>query len=159
MSTRLLLAVVLVLTLATAASAKMKYSGEATCPKPDPQYTIEVGDRPNHSFQLNKVKCTYTKPAQIGGIAAASEEHTYFSEITGDTARSRGFGIVTMANGDKSYVSWQSTGTAQGFEVKWTITGGTGKFTGIKGKGTSKGKATADGGTTAVIEGTYTLPK
>ena len=159
MYTRSMLALLLTLTLATAASAKMKLSGEATCAKPDPQCTVEVGDRADHSFRLNKGKCTATKPFQIGGIASASEEFTEFVEITGDKSRAHGLDVVTMANGDKLYIPYQSTGTADGAEVRWTISGGTGKFTGVKGKGTSKVKVGADGTSTVVAEGTYTLPK
>ena len=116
-------------------------------------------DRPNHDFQLSKLNCTYTKPGQVRGADAASEDVTQFLEITGHKVRAQGKDVVTMTNGDKVYVTLQSSGTLRSLDLKWTITGGTGKFAGIKGKGASKAKAAADGGTTAVIQGTYTLPK
>ena len=151
MYTRSMLALLLVLTLATAASAKMKVSGESTCAKADPAYTIEVGVRPNHSFQIGKLKCTYTKAPEIGGIAAASQEDTYFTETTGNTSRTRGVAIVTMANGDKIYIPFDG--------AKWAFKGGTGKMAALKGKGTTKVTVAADGTSTGVISGTYTLPK
>jgi hypothetical protein len=69
-----------------------------------------------------------------------------------------------MANGDKYYVSTQGSeilkeGVLQTGEVTWTITGGTGKLKGIKGKGTSKGKGAADGTSTWEVEGEYEMPK
>jgi hypothetical protein len=69
-----------------------------------------------------------------------------------------------MANGDKIFVRFSgvdtmtkdgkpdtSTGT-------WSYTGGTGKFKGITGKGTYKGKPDASGNMVSEIEGEYTLP-
>jgi len=40
----------------------------------------------------------------------------------------------------------------------WSYTGGTGKFKGITGKGTYKGKADASGNMVTEVEGEYTLP-
>ena len=159
MYTRSMLALLFVLTLAATVRAQTKIVAEGACPKPDPQYTIEVGDRPEHVYQIGKVKCTYTKTFEMGGIAAASYEATYFSEITGKTGRTHGVVIGTMANGDTVHYAYQAEGTAEGGQSHWTITGGTGKFTGIKGKGTTKTKFAADGTATAVHEGTYKLPK
>jgi hypothetical protein len=50
-------------------------------------------------------------------------------------------------------------GIFQSAEVTWTITGGTGKLKGLKGKGTSRGKGAADGTSTWEAEGEYELPK
>ena len=44
-------------------------------------------------------------------------------------------------------------------EGAWSYIGGTGKFKGIKGKGTYNGKADADGNMVSDIEGAYMLPK
>jgi len=41
----------------------------------------------------------------------------------------------------------------------WQYTGGTGKFKGIKGSGTCKGTASADGSTNWTCTATYSLPK
>jgi hypothetical protein len=43
-------------------------------------------------------------------------------------------------------------------EGTWTLVSGTGKLKGIKGKGTFKGTANADGSMTYQIEGDYLLP-
>ena len=57
----------LVLTIATAASAQTKFSGTQQCAKPDPVYTVPVGDRPDHMMSLVKDKCTWTG-GEIGGV-------------------------------------------------------------------------------------------
>jgi hypothetical protein len=153
-----------VLALAAAASAQTKISGTLQCSKADPVYTIQVGDRPDHAFTIGKLTCAYTKPMEIGGIIHKSEEATIFGEVSGDRVRGRGRNVETMANGDKYYVSVQFSetlkeGVLQTGEVTWTITGGTGKFKGMKGKGTTKGKGATDGTSTWEVEGEYELPK
>jgi hypothetical protein len=66
-----------------------------------------------------------------------------------------------MTNGDKAFVRWQGTdsmkeGTSEG---KWTYIGGTGKFKGLKGGGTYKGKYAQDGTVSFDVEGEYTMGK
>jgi hypothetical protein len=153
-----------VFTLAAAASAQNKLSGTLQCGKADPVYTIQVGDRPDHAFTISKLTATWTKPTEIGGIIHKSEEATIFGEVSGNRVRGRGRNVDTMANGDKYYISTEFSeilkdGVLQTAEVTWTITGGTGKFKGMKGKGTAKGKGAADGTSTWEVEGEYELPK
>jgi len=71
--------------------------------------------------------------------------------------------VDEMADGDKAYYTYQGTstlkdGAAQTEQGTWTLVGGTGKLKGIKGRGTYKGKADADGSMTYEIEGTYEAP-
>ena len=153
-----------VFTLAAAASAQTKISGTLQCTKADPVYTIQVGDRPDHAFTIGKLTCTWTKPTEIAGIIHKNEEVTMFGEVTGNRVRARSRNVDTMVNGDKYYVSTQASetlkeGALQTAEVTWTITGGTGKFRGMKGKGTTKGKGAADDTSTWEVEGEYELPK
>jgi hypothetical protein len=155
----------IVLVLAAAASAQNKISGTLQCGKPDPAYTILVGDRTDHAFVIGKFNCTWTKPLEIGGIVANSEEDTLFEDASGNRVRGQSRNVQTMANGDKYYIRTQFTGILkegafQSGEVTWTITGGTEKLKGLKGKGTSKLKAAAaDGSSTWDCEGEYELPK
>jgi len=164
MRLRTILMFLTVFTLAAVASAQTKISGTLQCSKADPVYTIQVGDRPDHAFTIGKLTCAFTKPMEVGGIIHKGEEVTYFLEVSGNREQGRGRNVDTMANGDKYYVSTQGSeilkeGVLQTGEVTWTITGGTGKFKGIKGKGTSKGKGAADGTSTWEVEGEYELPK
>lgn len=85
---------------------------------------------------------------------------TEFDEVSGNNASARGFFTNTMAGGDMQFGRFNGKtvlkdGAPQTPEGTWTFTGGTGKFKGLEGKGTSKGKGTADGGVTFGIEGEY----
>jgi hypothetical protein len=69
-----------------------------------------------------------------------------------------------MVNGDKYFTSTQGMvtlkeGISQTAEGTWSYTGGTGQLKGIKGKGTYRGKAAADGTFTVEVEDEYLLPK
>ena len=151
----------LVLTMATAASAQSKFSGTQQCAKPDPVYTVPVGDRPDHMMSLVKDKCTWTG-AEIGGVQLKDEDDTIVSDISGSRARDRGYGVATLANGEKAFVQFQGTNTIKDKtpvtgQGTWSFTGGTGKQKGLKGKGTYKGKWNPDGTSTFEIEGEYQL--
>jgi hypothetical protein len=67
--------------------------------------------------------------------------------MTGDTSVSKFQGSTKMKDGKP--VSESGT---------WTLTGGTGKLKGIKGKGTYTGTANADGSMSYKVEGEYSLP-
>ncbi len=164
MKTRIALAVVVVLALAMAGAAQTKISGTAQCAKPSPQNAIEIGDRPNHSLAISQSKCSWTKPWEIAGIQSKEGASTWSDEISGNSSRGRGYYTDTMANGDKAYYRYDVTGTLkdgapQTLEAKWSLVRGSGKLKGVKGKGTCKGKPSADGGVTWDCEGEYEMPK
>jgi len=164
MRLKIIFTFLIVFVLAAAASAQTKISGTLQCGKPDEVHAIQVGDRPNHSFAIDQVKCTWTKPMEIAGAQTKEDVYTGFSEVRGNRSNGHSYGLITMANGDKCYVRLQGLSTLkdgmlESAENKWTLTGGTGKFKGIKGKGTGKGKGAADGTSTWETEGEYELPK
>ncbi len=164
MRIRIMLACLMVFALATLAGAQTKISGTIHCNKPDPQYGIEVGDRPNHSLAIEKFTCTWTKPMEIAAVQTKEGYSVVSGENSGNKATGRGYHVSTMANGDKFYARYQGTdtlkdGAPQSSQGTWSFTGGTGKLKGIKGKGTYNGKAAADGGMAYEIEGEYELPK
>jgi len=158
MGGKFIAAIVVVLSGTTAVLAQTKISGALQCSEPGEEHALEVGDRPNHTLRIGKGKCTFTKPIEIAGTQSKEEILTEFDEISGTKWRGHGYGVVTWANGDKSYYSMQDSGilkhgVPEG-EGTWTFTGGTGKLKGIKGKGTYKpGKGTIE------VEGEYELPK
>ncbi len=159
-----ILVLLFVVSLATAAGAQTKISGTNHCAKPDPQTAVQVGDSPNHSFSLGQTKCAWTKPWEIAGVAAKEGVGTFSGEITGNTFRFHAYYVDEMANGDKAYYRYQGTATlkdgmAQTEQGTWSLIRGTGKLKGVKGKGTYKGKAGADGTETYEVEGEYELPK
>src|SRR5436190_10342743 len=152
---------VFVFFIAAAASAQNKFSGTQQCAKPDPEYVVPVGDRPDHMMALAKDKCTWSQ-AEIGGVQLKDEDDTIVSDISATRSRDRGLGVAVLASGDKAFIQFQGTGTVKdnkpvSGEGTWSFTGGTGKLKGIKGKGTYKGKFNPDGSATFEIEGDYQL--
>lgn len=161
---RVLLPILIACALASSLAAQTKISGAFQCAKPDPVYSIPVGDRPDHVFAIFHSKCTWVKPIEIGGVQAKDHEFTAFRELSGNRFRGRSASMGTMTDGDRVFGLAQTSGTAkegmtQTVEATWTYTGGTGKLRGIKGKGTAKAKAGADGTLTFEIEGEYQLSK
>lgn len=152
----------LVLLLATFARAQTRISGTAQCGKPQQQLSIEVGDRPNHSFAISKSTCTWTKPLEIAGAKSKEDVITSFSEIDGTSARDRGYVVQTLESGDKVFVAFEGTATLKDGtsepKGKWHFSQGTGKLKGIKGQGTYKGKGGAQG-VVYEVEGDYRLSK
>ncbi|HEV8132310.1 MAG TPA: hypothetical protein VGQ81_13755 [Acidobacteriota bacterium] len=154
----------ILLALATVAFAQDKVSGTLQCAKADPQYSITVGDRPNHSFMIGQNECTWTKPMEIAGTQSKEHVSTASYDITGDKSTERGYALISMASGDKTRASWQGSSTMkegqlQSGEGKWSFSTGTGKLRGIKGKGTYKCQGTAGGAFTCDVEGEYQVPK
>lgn len=157
-------ACLLVLAVTTVAEGQVKVSGSLECGKPTAQHALEVGDRPGHSLAVSQSKCTWTKPFEIAGTQSKEGVATAADEIRGNSIRSRGYFVDTMANGDQVHYRYQCTtalqdGAPQSAACKWTLVGGTGKLKGIKGTGSCTGKARADGGFSQECEGDYTLPK
>ena len=72
MRLKIIFTLLIVLALAAAASAQTKFSGTLQCGKPDQQQAIEVGDRPNHSFVIYQLKCTWTNPSKLREFKARS---------------------------------------------------------------------------------------
>jgi len=133
------------------------------CGKPENAQSIEVGDKPNHAYSIDQIKCTSTK-GEYAGVKEKEGTGTEFIEMKGDHATGHGVFVETMANGDKVHFSYQITATMKDGKLesgtdKWQATSGTGKFKGIKASGSCTGKGTADGGATWACSGTYTIPK
>ena len=131
------------------ALAQNKTAGSNVCAKPDPSHVLPAGDRPDHSLGVEQMKCTWPKPFELGADKAKESAVTETMEITGDKMRVRGVHVVTMESGDKVFISYQGSGTTRDgkpVEAKgtWSMTGGTGKLKGVKGKGTYSCAPTGD---------------
>ena len=149
--------------LAASAVAQTKASGTATC-KSDPASPppVALTDKPDHSFVVGKAQCTWTNFA-VAGLQYKDGTSTSLNEITGDTSSFNGYHVATMTNGDTTTSKFQGSGKMKdgkpvSGEGTWTFTSGTGKAKGIKGKGTFKGTANADGSVTYQVDGEYQLP-
>lgn len=149
--------------VAVGLSAQTKTSGTVTC-KPDPSSPppVALTDQPNHSFVVGKDQCTWANFA-VAGQQYKDGTSTSLNEITGDTSSFNGYHVATTTNGDTSVTKFQGSGKLKdgkpvSGEGTWSLTSGTGKLKGIKGKGTFKGAANADGSMTYQIDGEYQLP-
>ena len=156
------LLLLVMLALAASAAAQNKISSAAQCGKSDKEYSIDVGDRAGHTFAISQGKCAFTK-GEVEGIQIKEGKYTGFVETSGDAARGRYTGVVTMGNGDMVYERGEFTqilkgGAVQTEEGKWTWSSGTGKFKGFTAKGTYKLKASPDGTSAVEGEGEYTQP-
>lgn len=163
MRSKLFLICALVVTMAAAASGQTKTSGSISCGKPDPEYTIPVGDRAGHALIINKFVCTWTTPMEIAGLQTKDGYDVTYGDASGDKVRASGYHVSNMSNGDKIFVRFQGMDTMMAgkpatTEGTWSYTGGTGTLKGIKGKGTYKGQPDASGNMVADIEGDYELP-
>jgi hypothetical protein len=157
------LVVGLVCLSATLALAQATVANGWACGKPAMANSIEVGDQPNHAYAIDQIKCTSSK-GEIGGVREKEGTGTEFADVTGNSSKGHAIFVETMANGDKIYATYQPTvtlkdGQMQSGSDKFQFTGGTGKFTGIKGSGTCKGTGSADGSSNWTCTGTYSLPK
>ncbi len=158
MRLKITLTFLIALGMSQLAAAQNKISGTVHCDKPSDQHSFEVGDGPNHYLMITKGSCTWTKPIEIEGVAGKTAAVTQFIEVRGNRGRGHGYVVNTLSNGDKTFVRVESQQSEGSVEGKWTYTGGTGKFDGIKGSGTSKCKGNGDGTIDCEVEGEYELP-
>ena len=156
------LVVTMVLAFTLTASAQTKLSGKSHCAKPDQSNQADVGDVPGHMLMLEKRTCTATTPMEIAGLKTKEDVGTSTSDMHGMKGSDSGYVTTTMDNGDKYTVHYSGTVTVKqdqtaSFSGKWTVLSGTGKLKGIKGSGTYKGTAAADGSSDVDVEGEYTI--
>jgi len=157
-----ILIVGLVCLCAAVALAQDKVENGWACGKPAMANSIPVGDQPNHAYAIDQIKCTSSK-GEIAGVKEKEGTGTEFVEVRGNNGHGHGIFVETLANGDTIYATYQPTFTMKDGQLesasdKWQFTDGTGKFKGIKGSGTCKGTASADG-SNWTCTGTYSLPK
>src|SRR6516225_5448732 len=97
-----------------------------------------------------------TAPPRRGKLRALKRKRGWAPNLMtrrGNTVRLHGVFIDSLAHADKIFVSYQGTATtekgqAQSVSNTWSISDGTGKLKGVKGKGSCKGEGNADGSTT-----------
>ena len=144
------------------AQGQTKLAGKQTCAKPDPSYSAPVGDRAHHYMSLLAQRCTWSQ-GDIGGDQLKDEADTFTSDVSGNLSHDRGYGVGSLANGDKYFVRFDGTttlkdGTPVRAQCTWTFTGGTGKLKGLTGKGTCTGTFSADGTSSWDMQGEYATP-
>lgn len=163
MKIRAAMAVLATVLLPGLLAAQTKVSGTVICGKPDVEHQIPAADSADHSFAITQSKCSWTKPMQIAGTTTKEDAFTSFEERRADGSTGTGFGVGTLASGDKFNVRTQDKVVSKAGAVvqssgTWKFDGGTGKVAAIKGGGTYTCSPKPEG-FVCEVTGDYTLPK
>jgi len=162
---RKLVLVVCSLVLCVSVSAATdKISSQWKCDaKAGDEHSIAVGDQDGHVYHISQGKCASEKGA-MGDTKEQAGMWTEFDEVTSGPLKNHGVFVVTLASGDKVFYNYHGTQTVKDGKMDsgtntWTLSGGTGKFKGVKGEGGCKGKGNPDGTSTWNCDGTYSVGK
>jgi hypothetical protein len=152
----------MVFALAAAARGQTKVSSTQHCSKPEKEYTIDVGDRPNHAFAIGRMQCTWAK-LEIAGVEIREENDTCFAEVSRKRSRFNCYAGFSAANGDRYFGRWegfymQKDGT-EDVDAKLSIVAGPSKLKGLKGRWMCKTTYATDGSSDSQCEGEYELPR
>src|SRR6266849_7547246 len=114
---KLVLVLCLVCLCSGVALAQGKVSNGWACGKPASAQSIEIGDKPNHAYAIDQIKCTSTK-GEIEGVREKEGTGTEFAEVTGNSSSGHGVFVETMANGDNIHFSYQTTGAIKNGQMQ-----------------------------------------
>src|SRR2546429_1183853 len=116
------------------------------------QHEIEVGDVPGHKVRLFEIRAKYADEApRYAGVKVVEGWTRALSDLINGSGRSHGYAISILENGDKIFSRFEtlvqtaveSDGSRKSsYTTVTTLTGGTGKFTTIR--GTLRGAGTTD---------------
>lgn len=106
-------------------------------------HTIEVGDVPNHQLRIFELRTVYTDVAPAyDGVKVKERVARAFSDYIDGSGTATGYAINMLENGDKIYervaIHAHTAVAADGskklsYRAVITLTGGTGRFSGIRG--------------------------
>jgi hypothetical protein len=144
---RIAIAVALASLAASAAAqekTRLSFTVPASASKYTAQHILAVGDVPGHEVRIFAINRTLGANApSIGGIKVKEMGSVGYSDYTDLNGPGTSYQVITLANGDKIYaranivshnLGWTDA-SKKGAEnrVSGPITGGTGKFVGIRG--------------------------
>jgi hypothetical protein len=173
---RAVTAVALVATLAvvplgptdSSAQDKRKYSFKTPpgVSKYTQQHVIDVADVPGHQIRIYEIHTKYTSEApSFDGVKVVEAWARGSSDYTNGSGGAKNYGILLLENGDKIFlrteILTQAVVTPDGsrkskFSTVAALTGGTGKFQGIRGTLNGSGATDFKTGTSDVVtEGEY----
>ena len=142
--------------------AQVKSTVQWKCDKMGDRHSIDVGDKPGHTYIVEQTNCTPIS-GDIDGAKRKSGTATEFLEFRGDTCTGHGEFIETMENGDKNFYTYQLKGTVKDNVMHgsntFTLREGGGKLKGAKGNGMCKGHSNPDETTTFDCSADYTMAK
>ena len=134
------------------------------------QHVIDVGDVPGHQVRVYEIDTKYTGEAPAyDGVKVVEVWTRGTSDYTNGSGHGQNYAVSLMENGDKIFsrqeVLIQTVSAADGsrtskFTNVVTLTGGTGKFKGIRGTLRSSGQTDFKMGTSGQeTEGEYWIEK
>jgi hypothetical protein len=126
-----------------AAQTKTKFVSKAAPSKYTQTHIIDVGDVPNHQLRLFELHTVYTSEApEFGGVKVKERFARAVSDYIDGSGTATGYAINMLENGDKVFerltIQAQTVVAADGskklgYRAVATLTGGTGRFTEIRG--------------------------
>ena len=134
------------------------------------QHEIEVGDVPGHKVRIYEIRSKFADEApRYAGVKVVEGWSRALSDHTNGTGHASGYGVVVLENGDKIFSRFEtlahavveSDGSRKGsYTSVATLTGGTGKFSTIRGTLHSAGSTDFKAGLSNVkTEGEYWFEK
>jgi hypothetical protein len=138
---------------------KVVYQVSAAETKYTQQHSIAVGDVPGHDIRIYEIQRTLKEGPMIEGVRAKETWSRGYSDYVEMNGTSMTYGVMVMENGDKIFThndlvsqsteknpdgSFKSAATVTG-----RLTGGTGKFLGIRGISRTKVVSDIKAGTNA----------
>jgi len=144
---RALIAAALSLAIIPLASAQQRQQFSFRNPpgasKYEEQHVIDVGDVPGHQVRVYSVHAVFPQEAPVfDGVKVKESWQRAMSDYTNLSGHANGYIVYAMENGDKVFARWQgltqTTINPDGSKASeiWgvtTLTGGTGKFKGLRG--------------------------
>jgi len=122
---------------------KFSYERSADTSEYTQQQRIDIGDVPGHQIRVYELKAVYPDDSvKFLDVAVKEEYNRAFSDYVNTNGRHFGYCLYVLKNGDKIHGridgTTQATVNAEGaksitFSGVTTLTGGTGKFRGIRG--------------------------
>ena len=133
---------VCLLLFALVSTAQNKMQTKWHC-KPAAQQKYDVGDTPDHAYNIEQGNCTATS----SNVGEKSGAWTEFYETWNSSFTDHGRFNVTTDNGDKIFCTYEGSvdPAKKSATIKLKIVNGTGKHKGAKGSGSCSGNFNDDG--------------
>jgi hypothetical protein len=125
------------------------------------QTAMTIPDQPNHLLMTGQVAGRQNSADSNWNGAGL----TYYgvTDVVGGSGTQRGYFINHHTDGDTDYGSFEGRVTSSGtdflVEGTWQYTGGTGKFSGVSGKGTFNSRSNAAGMVEGSWQGAYEVAR
>ena len=127
---------------------------------------LEVGDVPGHQMRLTETLAKYPGDAPVfAGVKVTESRGVLASDYVEGSGNATSYGVYTMENGDRIYVrttiltqtgAGADGGRRTSFSSVTMLTGGTGKFSNIRGTLRGNGFTDLKSGTSGTVtEGEY----